>query len=241
MTGNMWNSSWEQLTESFKSEEGPRVPFMKLQPGKNVIRVASNPSKIYQHWEKTVDGKSKKITCIGTGCPLCAIGHVPSTRFQIKVLDKLDPNDPQPKILETGATVIKQISNYANDAEYGDPSNYDIKIQKEGTGKETRYAVTASPNKNPMSPREQALINELPDIKDINKELTREQILNLNLIAFDENQMSMPPSGNNQQFNSFNQNQQNFNNSPNFSTQDGFNQATPSQRKSQALEEWDNI
>ena len=136
---------------------------------------------------------------------------------------------------------MKDIQTLAMDADFGSPTLYDIKIQKEGTGKETRYAVTASPNKNPMSPREQALINELPDIKDINKELTREQILNLNLIAFDENQMSMPPSGNNQQFNSFNQNQQNFNNSPNFSTQDGFNQATPSQRKSQALEEWDNI
>ena len=60
-----------------------------------------------------------KITCIGKDCPLCAIGHAPSARYQLKVLDKLDPEDPQAKVLETGAAVIRQISNYANDEDYG--------------------------------------------------------------------------------------------------------------------------
>ena len=120
MADNMWNSSWEQLGESFDSENGPRVPFMKLQLGKNVIRIASNPSRIFQHWEKTTDGKLRKITCIGDDCPLCAIGHQPSARYQIKVLDKIDPDDPQAKVLETGSAVMRQISNFANDEDYGD-------------------------------------------------------------------------------------------------------------------------
>ena len=119
MAENMYDSTWQELNDSFDNESGPRVPFMKLQPGKNVIRVASNPSKIYQHWEKTFDGKLRKITCIGKDCPLCAIGHAPSARYQLKVLDKLDPEDPQAKVLETGAAVIRQISNYANDEDYG--------------------------------------------------------------------------------------------------------------------------
>lgn len=222
----MWNSSWEQLGESFDSENGPRVPFMKLQLGKNVIRIASNPSRIFQHWEKTTDGKLRKITCIGDDCPLCAIGHQPSARYQIKVLDKIDPDDPQAKVLETGSAVMRQISNFANDEDYGDPREYDMKIQKEGVGRDTRYSVTASPKKRPMTEREKNLIDQLPDIQDINKELTKEQILNLGLAALEEDNDDFSAPGiskNNDQF-------------------DGpIQDASPQQRRSAALSEWDNL
>lgn len=224
----MWNSEWGQLAESFNNEDGARVPFMKLQLGKNVIRIASNPSKIYQHWEKTTDGKLRKVTCIGNDCPLCAIGHQPSARYQMKVLDKLDPDDPQAKVLETGAAVIRQISNFANDEDYGNPLEYDMKIQKEGIGRETRYSVTASPKKHPLSSREQALIDQLPDIQDINKELTKEQILNLGLAALEEDNDDFAEPSNmryNDSQNSYNQ----------------LSQATPQQRKSAAMAEWDNV
>lgn len=236
MADNMWDSSWEQLTESFRNEDGPKVPFMKLQLGKNVIRVASNPSKIFQHWEKTFDGRLRKVTCIGKECPLCNIGHQPAARYQLKVLDKLDPDDPQPKVLETGAAVIRQISNYANDPDYGDPTGYDLKIQKEGLGRETRYSVTASPKKKPLSDREKMLIDQLPDIQDINKELTKEQILNLGLAALDADNedFSDPQTGN------YNRPGQ-YNTPSSLNTQDGYNRATPAARKSAALEEWDNI
>ena len=237
MAENMWESSWQQLTESFANEDGPRVPFMKLQPGKNVIRIASNPSKIYQHWEKTFDGKLRKVTCIGKECPLCAIGHQPSARYQLKILDKLDPDDPQAKVLETGAAVIRQISNYANDEDYGNPLEYDIKIQKEGIGRETRYSVTASPHKRPLSDREKLLIDQLPDIQDINKELTKEQILNLGLVALDaENEdFSDPQQGNYNRPGQYNTPSQGFNSA------DDYNKATPTQRKSQAMEEWESL
>ena len=234
MAENMWESSWQQLTESFANEDGPRVPFMKLQPGKNVIRIASNPSKIYQHWEKTFDGKLRKVTCIGKECPLCAIGHQPSARYQLKILDKLDPDDPQAKVLETGAAVIRQISNYANDADYGDPKMYDVKILKEGVGRDTRYSVTVSPKKIPMTEREKLMIEELPDIQDVNKELTKEQILNMGLEALDStnDDFSDPNQGNYNTPGQYNTN--GFNQAP----QQGF---TPQTRKSAALAEWDSL
>lgn len=237
MADNMWNSSWQELTESFIAEDGPRVPFMKLQPGKNVIRVASNPSKIFQHWEKNFDGKLKKITCIGKECPLCAIGHAPTARYQLKVLDKLDPDDPQAKILETGAAVIRQISNYVNDEDYGPPTEYDIKIQKEGIGRETRYSVTVSPHKRPLTDREKALIDQLPDIQDINKELTKEQILNLGLVALDaeNDDFSNPQRGN------FNKPNQYNTPSSGFDSTEDFNRASVTQRKASALEAWEAI
>ena len=228
MAENMYNSSWQKLTESFNNENGIKVPFMKLQIGKNLIRIASNPSKIFQHWEKTTSGQMRKITCIGKDCPLCAIGHAPQARYQLKVLDKLDPDDPQAKVLEVGPAVIRQISNYANDEDFGDPMTYDIKIFKEGAGRDTRYSVQASPKKSDLSEREKILINQLPDIQDINKELTKEQILNLGLEALDStnDDFSDPNLGNYNQPNQYNTDQQSSN---------------MQQRKSSALTEWESI
>jgi hypothetical protein len=222
MAENVFNSDWNVLMDSFNESNIAKVPFMKLQAGKNVVRIVSNPSKIYQHWEKTNDGKMKKITCIGADCPICKIGHTAQVRFQMKVLDKIDATDPQPKILETGATIIRQIGAYIQDEDFGHPSKYDIKIQKEGLGRDTRYTVTASPHKSEITEREKKLIESLPDIQEINKQFTKEQILNMGLTCFDTGDNTdlsddddfAPPS-------------QSFKNS--------------SPKKSQALEDWENL
>lgn len=51
-------------------------------------------------------------------------------------------------ILEiTQATVIKALESFAEDSDWGDFTKYDIKIKKEGTGKETRYSITPLPHK----------------------------------------------------------------------------------------------
>ena len=117
------------------------------------------------------------------------------------------------------------------------PLEYDIKIQKEGIGRETRYSVTASPHKRPLSDREKLLIDQLPDIQDINKELTKEQILNLGLVALDaENEdFSDPQQGNYNRPGQYNTPSQGFNSA------DDYNKATPTQRKSQAMEEWESL
>ena len=103
---------------------------------------------------------------------------------------------------------------------------YDMKIQKEGVGRDTRYSVTASPKKRPMTDREKNLVDQLPDIQDINKELTKEQILNLGLAALEED---------NDDFNSPVQKRRDEQfDSP-------LENATPQQRRSAAINEWDNL
>ena len=179
----MFNNDWIDGDKLFN--DAPRIPFMKLQSGKNVCRIASNFSKVNTHWEKTRDGKQKKITCIDTNCPLCKLGHTPSTRYQMKVLDKTDPDNVEAKILEVGATVIRQIIGFAKDEDYGDPTQYDIKIQKEGTGRDTRYSVTASPRRSEISTHEQELVDALPSMEEINKILPADEIKKMNLDCFD--------------------------------------------------------
>lgn len=176
---NAYNQDWENILDN--NNFGPRVPFMKLQSGKNICRVASKPSKVVQHWEKTVDGNLRKITCIGEDCPICKAGHAPSVRYQIKVIDKMDPDAPEAKVLEIGASILRNIVGFVQDDDYGDPTKYDLKIQKTGTGRDTRYSVTASPHKNSITEEEKKLLAEIPSIEEINKPLSVEQIYNMNL------------------------------------------------------------
>jgi hypothetical protein len=51
-------------------------------------------------------------------------------------------------ILEiTQMSVIKSLTKFATDEDWGDFLEYDLKISKEGNGKETRYVVTPLPHK----------------------------------------------------------------------------------------------
>lgn len=183
MSMNNYDMTWEVASEAFEST-GPKVNFMKLQAGDNRIRIGSGPSRVYQHWETTLSGKPLKVTCIGDNCPLCKLGHQPTIRYQIKVIDKMVQEDPQAKVLEVGPSVIRQISNCAKDPEYGDPKQYDIKIRKDGVGRDTKYIVMASPRRSDLTEREEAMIAALPSMDEINRELTPEEIRRLPLQCF---------------------------------------------------------
>lgn len=183
MSMNNYDMTWEVASEAFEAS-GPKVNFMKLQAGDNRIRIGSGPSRVYQHWETTASGKPLKVTCIGDNCPLCQLGHQPVIRYQIKVLDKQVQDDPQPKVLEVGASIMRQISNCAKDPEYGDPTKYDIKIRKDGVGRDTKYIVMASPRRSDFTEREEKMIASLPSMSEINKELSADEIRKMPLQCF---------------------------------------------------------
>jgi hypothetical protein len=51
-------------------------------------------------------------------------------------------------ILEiTQASIIKALTAFGKDEDWGDFTKYDLKVRKEGTGKETRYSITPLPHK----------------------------------------------------------------------------------------------
>ena len=115
---------------------GEGTPFLKLKTGENKVRIVDLPFETQIHWEDTIDGAKKKVICPGAGCPICKEGHIPQKRFQVLVLDR---EDNKIKILEGGVSIFKQIKELAMDTDYGDPTLYDIKIKKEGQGRETKY------------------------------------------------------------------------------------------------------
>jgi hypothetical protein len=157
---------------------GEGLQTMKLLPGPNQVRIVGLPYETEVHWESANDGSKKRIVCLGVGCPICKAGHVPQKRFQVLVMDRADK---KLKILEGGTSIFKQIREIAMDADYGDPSNYDLKIKKEGTGRETKYTVLASPNKSPITQEEQELVNNSKSLKEINAPKSLEDIIALDL------------------------------------------------------------
>ena len=167
------------------------VDYMTLEPGKagNIVRVVSKPSKLDLHWEKDTSGKTKRVICTGAKCLLCEHGSKITSRYQILVLDKTNwtpeegylDGEPKVKILEIGRSVINQIKDIATDPEYGPIEEYNLRIRKEGSGMDTKYSVVASPQRSELTDEEKEAVKNAPTIKDLNKILSSEEVLDLNL------------------------------------------------------------
>lgn len=160
---------------------GGNVDFMKLVNGPNVMRIVGKPSLIEVHWEKAADGSTKKIICPGAGCPICKAGHAPNSRYQVKVIDRGEKEEIKIKVLEQGPTVFNAIKTFAMEPEYGDPTKYDIKIKKDGAGRETKYNVVASPKKVNLTDEERQAIEDSKSLEEINKPKTIEEIQTMGL------------------------------------------------------------
>lgn len=157
---------------------GASVDFIKLQTGQNQMRIVSKPSLVDVHWEKSVDGSTKKLTCLGRECPICKAGKVPMQRYQVKVIDR---TDGKVKVLEGGTTIFNQVKNLAMDPEYGNPEMYDIKVTKSGSGRETKYSILPAPRKTELSPEESKAVEESKSLAELNKAKTPQEIAEMAL------------------------------------------------------------
>lgn len=146
------SSVWENV------DTGKGTNFLKLDTEETIIRVGSGPSEVEVHFEETFTGTRKRAICPGAGCPLCRNGSVPYKRFTLKVIHR---EDGQAYLFECGSMIAKDIKRYALNSKHGDPTRYDIKIQKIGERKQTKYKVYASPNKSDITASEAALLSEL--------------------------------------------------------------------------------
>lgn len=50
------------------------------------------------------------------------------------------------QVFQQSATFFKNLANYAKDSEYGDPTEYDIKVTREGSDTDTIYHITPGRN-----------------------------------------------------------------------------------------------
>lgn len=148
--------------------------YDKLLDGKNIRRVLFPKgdkdmfySDGYVHYQCGPDKKT--ITCNttkGESCPICqALYKLKDSdnpddqmayntqkrkrRIAINVLN-LDEENPQPKVLFIGSTILKGLLQLITDEDYGDITDAEtgrnITITRSGQGLNTSYSVVAKPN-----------------------------------------------------------------------------------------------
>lgn len=122
--------------------------FMKLQDGDNVFRILSSAIVGYEYWN--IDGKPVRSKEGFLEVPQ-DIRHKDGKPERIKhfwAFVVWNYTTKSVEILEIAQSSIQgAIKNIIDDADWGDPKGYDIKINRTGQGIETEYAVSPKPHK----------------------------------------------------------------------------------------------
>lgn len=130
------------LPENYKSPTTSNG-YMKIQDGENKVRILSSPIIGWEDWinNKPVRYRNDKKPDKSAD-PLKPIRH-----FWAFIV--WDYTESKICILElTQASVRKKIEALSKDRDWGSPFNYDLKIIRSGSKKDTEYEV------NPISPKE---------------------------------------------------------------------------------------
>lgn len=134
-----------------------------------IIQPLEELISVYEHTEK-INGRWMNIRCLGKDtCPLCKAGKYASFRTYIPVFDR---KDEKVKILKASKTVGIVIVGLAE--EYGDLTQRDFKILRQGEGVNTTYQFFPR-DPQPFDTSEL----ELPDIESLIKPMSPEEIENL--------------------------------------------------------------
>lgn len=132
--------------------------YMKLIEGEIKFRIVSEPVYGYEYW--TNDKKPVRLHEMPQGKPE-DIRVEKDSSFSIKhfwAFKVLDREDGRVKIFEITQNGVKgQIEGLLQDEDWGDPTNYDIKIIGTGEGLNRRYTVTPCPAK-PLTAEEESVV-----------------------------------------------------------------------------------
>lgn len=160
--------AWDNV-DKFKPESGGG--FGKLQEGSNYVRIVSEPSGFYSHYNPNT---KKSTICSGDGCEICKLGNKPASRFiinafEIEVVNGKFTGKKTLKHYEVPYTIINMLMGYQLDPEYKYDSipGWDCNIKKE-TGsdvKDVKYTVIPSRKDSALTDEEtdQAGDFETPD------------------------------------------------------------------------------
>lgn len=120
--------------------------YMKLQDGDNRIRILSRPIIGWEDWrDKTPVRFKMENKPLSPIDPAKGIKHFWAFIVWNHLEEKI-------QILEiTQATVRYSLEALCKDVDWGSPYEYDIKINKQGEGKDSKYSVNPVPHK-PVDP-----------------------------------------------------------------------------------------
>jgi hypothetical protein len=140
----MENTFLPQDYEAPKSQGGN---YMKFQDGENRFRVLSSAIVGYEYWNnENKPVRSKEPFTETPNAKMNQDGRVSIKHFWAFVVWNVKEEKLQ--VLEvTQAGIQQSITTFVSNEDWGDPKQYDILINREGEGIETRYTVTPCPHK----------------------------------------------------------------------------------------------
>lgn len=107
-------------------------------------------------WFKVAGGDSKKIRLVSEPAIFESTSK-PDANGEVKISTRYawviwNQTDSRAQILQQSATFFNTVKAHATDEDWGDPTGYDFKISREGNNfNDTKYTVTASPNRDILS------------------------------------------------------------------------------------------
>lgn len=123
--------------EKVKTSDSMFAQNLKISEVEQLVKfLEDDPYISYrQHWFNDRQGQ-KSFTCISDlheeGCPLCAAGHRPSSRFAFNVALCTPGEEPLIRSYEFGSRVIDQIKNFHQNAKTGPITKHYWAISRTG-------------------------------------------------------------------------------------------------------------
>ena len=170
----------------------PDIERFAFTIGDNKIRLVGPILCRFVYWVPTNEGKRMPYECLSFDRasesftdekdPFKEIDDAifsdkPSFAYVCNVIDR---KENKIKLFDLKATIYSQIVDYAQDPEYGDPSDevkgYDLNVKKEKTGSQpqnVRYTVMPSRSSSPLTEEEKAM--QLYDLDNILKRDTYDE------------------------------------------------------------------
>ncbi len=145
---NEFVTSVIKYREENMSFETPEIPetqnnYMKLEKGENKFRILDSPIAGFEYWQEA-DGKKMPVRK-KTEAELPK--DVDKARY-FWALPVYNYATEKIQVLEIiQKTILKEIKVLSIDADWGDPTNYDIVVNRTGEMMETEYSVMPKPAK----------------------------------------------------------------------------------------------
>lgn len=142
---------------------GGNSDFLSIPPdGSVTVRIVTETYYRQVFW---VDNKTQSGLTDSEKQSLINKGIKPSNKVIWGVIDR---SDGSARIFETGVSVFNQVKALHQSEDWGDIRGYDIRITREGSGKESKYSVVPTKNSEKISDDEANMVLEL-DIPKICK------------------------------------------------------------------------
>ena len=152
--GNMKFKEYDKVDEQYDTGGN----WMRLKEGDNKIRIVSEFEPYGSHY---VRAEQKSYICVGkeNHCRFCERGLMPRVQYIGYVIDRADG---RVKLLQIGHQIFSQIGQYAKNPDYAFDvlPDYDITINKSGSGLNTTYTVIPARKNTPLTDEEKKMVAE---------------------------------------------------------------------------------